>query len=258
MWFQTLLSTLTPVLLFTTVCCNASLDIPLCSTSLHPDYVLQKVSQAALNKHTFTGSPKTHCDARKQCRRKMSNHGFLLFSNHHLVPKSVAEEDREEWDSIFHDKLPQLLRTRAYKNKFRAIFARVGGHNDKIRFGDHLRLQLKLRTALKIAEARSWYKNASPEKREEFKLVVRARDLLREHYRGLVKVFGFVLDLIKVFAIALCFGLNHICLCVYPDKDHVNTQLCPHEVSACRQQSKMPTYCRSLTQGMASWLKTFI
>ena len=126
----------------------------------------------------------------------MSNHGFLLFSNHHLVPKSVAEEDREEWDSIFHDKLPQLLRTRSYKNKFRAIFARVGGHNDKFCFGGHLQLQLKLRTALKIAEARSWHKNASPEKREEFKLIVRACNLLQEHYRGLVKVFRFVSDLI--------------------------------------------------------------
>ena len=82
-------------------------------------------------------------------------------------------------------------------------FARVGVHNDKIRFGDHLRLQLKLRTALKIAEARSWHKNASPEKREEFKLIVRARDLLQEHYRGLVKVFRFVSDLIKFVAISL-------------------------------------------------------
>ena len=103
---------------------------------------------------------------------------------------------------------------------------------------------LKLRTALKIAEARSWHKNASPEKREEFKLIVRARDILQEHYRGLVKEFGFVLDLIKFVAIALCFGLDPVFILTKT----MSTHSCVR--TRCRQQSKMPTYCRSLTQGM--------
>ena len=37
--FRTFLDALTPVLLLQTVCLDAKLDIPPCSTSLHPDYV---------------------------------------------------------------------------------------------------------------------------------------------------------------------------------------------------------------------------
>ena len=73
-------------------------------------------------------------------------------------------------------------------------------------------------------------------------MIVRARDLLQEHYSGLVKVFRFVSDLIKFVAIALCFGLDHIFLCVYPDKDHVYTQLCPHEVSPAIENADLLSF----------------
>ena len=92
--FKRFLDAVTPGLLLQTVCCNAKLDIPPCSTSLHPDYVLEMVTLAELKQHMFTGSPG-YSVARKQCRRRMRHQGFLLFSNKNPVPKTVAEEDRE-------------------------------------------------------------------------------------------------------------------------------------------------------------------
>ena len=47
-WFRSFLDDLTPALLLNAVCCNEKLDIPLCSTSLHPDYLLEKVTLAEL------------------------------------------------------------------------------------------------------------------------------------------------------------------------------------------------------------------
>ena len=45
-----------------------------------------------------------------------------------------------------------------------------------------------------------------------------------------------------MFCIALCFRLDHICLCVYPDKDHVYTQLCPHEVSPAIENADLLSF----------------
>ena len=149
--FRIFLDALTPVILLQTVCLNAKHDIPPYSTSLHPDYVLETVTLAELKQHTFTGSP-CYSVARKQCRRRMTHQGFLLFSNKNPVRKTVTEEDRDEWVSIFHDKLPKLLRSDPYRRQFSNIFARVQGieGNTKHRFRDSLRLQLKLRRELKI------------------------------------------------------------------------------------------------------------
>ena len=120
----------------------------------------------------------------------MKNHGFLLFSNRHAVPKTVAAEDLEEWDSIFHDKLPAMLKQTAYASQFSPIFARMVG-DDNHRFGDRLRLQLKLLNALKIAKRlvrRAKRVDAVEQAEAECKLLVRARALLAKHYRALVKV----------------------------------------------------------------------
>ena len=146
--FRTFLDALTPVILLQTVCLSAKHDIPPYSTSLHPDYVLETVTLAELKQHTFTGSP-CYSVARKQCRRRMTHQGFLLFSNKNPVRKTVTEEDRDEWVSIFHDKLPKLLRSDPYRRQFSNIIARVQG-NTKHHFRDSLRLQLKLRRELKI------------------------------------------------------------------------------------------------------------
>jgi hypothetical protein len=72
----------------------------------------------------FTGT-KTASAARKQCSKKMKNHGFLLSSNRHDVPKTVAAEDLEEWDSIFHDKLPAMLKQTAYASQFSPMMSPI-------------------------------------------------------------------------------------------------------------------------------------
>ena len=190
-WFRTFLDVLTPALLLHTVCCNAKLDITPCSTSLHPDYLLEKVTQAELKLHTFTGA-KTRGEARKQCKRRMRKHGFLLFSNEHDVPGTVAREDRDEWNTIFHEQLPALLRQDAYKKMFSPIFARVRGTTEH-RFGDRLRLQLKLKRALKTAKDRSAQKRADTKRQAENAIFARARNLLLKHYRALVKVRHHIL-----------------------------------------------------------------
>ncbi len=76
----------------------------------------------------------------------MKNHGFLLFSNRHDVPKTVAAEDLEEWDSIFPDSAAN--QSRSSKKK-----------------GDA------------VGKAKA-----------EYELLVRARALLAQDYRALVKV----------------------------------------------------------------------
>ena len=125
----------------------------------------------------------------------MKKHGFILFSNRHNVPKTVADGDREEWDSILHNKLPAMLKQTAYASQFSPIFARVEG-DDNHRFGDRLRLQLKLKKALHIAKRRLSAANQSRSKKgdalekakAEYELLLRARALLAKHYRALVQV----------------------------------------------------------------------
>ena len=56
--------------------------------------------------------------------------GAFLFSNKYEkfpAPKTVPEENREEWEAVFHRKLPALLRQAAYKKAFYPIFARIVG-----------------------------------------------------------------------------------------------------------------------------------
>ena len=189
-WFRTFLDVLTPALILHTVCCNSNLDIPRCSTSLHPDYLIEKVTQAELKLHTFTGA-KTRGEARKQCKRRMKKHGFLLFSNEHDVPGTVAREDWDDWNSIFHEQLPALLRDDAYKKLFSRIFARIRGNTEQ-RFGDRLRLQLKLKRALKTAKDRSAQKRADTKRKAEKAIFAKARKLLLKHYRALVKVLHLI------------------------------------------------------------------
>ena len=55
--------------------------------------VAQKVTEAELSRHTFFTGTKNASEARKQCKKKMKKHGFILCSNRHNVPKtSVATE----------------------------------------------------------------------------------------------------------------------------------------------------------------------
>jgi hypothetical protein len=196
-WYQTFLDVLTPVLLLQTVCSNVKLDTPRCSTSLAPEYVAQKVTEAELSRHTFFTGTKKASEARKQCKKKMKKHGFILFSNRHNVPKTVADGDREEWDSILHNKLPAMLKQTAYASQFSPIFARVEG-DENHRFGDRLRLQLKLTKALKIAKRRLRMANRSRSSKSmgdaverakaDYELLVKAQTLLGKHYRAIVQV----------------------------------------------------------------------
>ena len=57
-------------------------------------------------------------------------------------------------------------------------------------------MQLKLRRALKITNDRAKQKTAGPDRKAEYDLLVRARDLLLEHYRALVKVLRFVSEFV--------------------------------------------------------------
>ena len=50
--------------------------------------VAQKVTEAELSRHTFFTGTKNASEARKQCKKKMKKHGFILFSNRHNVPKN--------------------------------------------------------------------------------------------------------------------------------------------------------------------------
>ena len=79
--------------------------------------------------HTFHGGWKRHM-ARKHCKSKIAYLGLFLFSNKYekfSAPKTVPEENREEWEAVFHRKLPALLRQAAYKKAFYPMFARIVG-----------------------------------------------------------------------------------------------------------------------------------
>ena len=189
---------LTPLLLLQTVCLNAEFDVAKCSTSIHPDYLCQKVTEAEMRMHTFHGGLKPHV-ARKHCKSKIAHQGFFLFSNKNEkfpVPKTVPEKDREEWDDVFHIKLPALLRQAAYKKAFSPIFARIIGQ-EKVskkfgRFGDGRRLQLKLSVAFKVANNRLQQASsvqATRRAQAEIDLLTTARRMLANHYRALIQVF---------------------------------------------------------------------
>ena len=47
--------------------------------------VAQKVTEAELSRHTFFTGTKNASEARKQCKKKMKKHGFILCSNRHNV-----------------------------------------------------------------------------------------------------------------------------------------------------------------------------
>ncbi len=90
------------------------------------------------------------------------------------MPKTVADGDLEEWDSILHNKLPAMLKQTAYASQFSPIFARMEG-DDNHRFGDRLRLQLKLTKALKIAKRRLRRANQSRSSKSMGDAVERAK-----------------------------------------------------------------------------------
>ena len=199
--------------------------------------------------HTFHGGLKPHV-ARKHCKSKIAHQGFFLFSNKNEkfpVPKTVPEKDREEWDDVFHIKLPALLRQAAYKKAFSPIFARIIGQ-EKVskkfgRFGDGRRLQLKLSVAFKVANNRLQQASsvqATRRAQAEIDLLTRARRMLANHYRrNTAHLFRF-LCLVGVSrrSLMLCF-----CRCV-------------------RMRSRGPSItestCRLSNRGMGPCLKTFI
>ena len=96
---------------------------------------------------------------------------------------------------------------------FSPIFARVEG-DEYFRFGDKLRLQLKLKVALRLACDRVKSKTGGQEKAQaEYDLFVRARDLLSKHYRALAKVLCCVQSVLSAEM-----------------QLSMTAQMCPHEV----------------------------
>ena len=90
-----------------------------------------------------------------------------------------------------------MLKQTAYASQFSPIFARMES-DDNHRFGDRLRLQLKLTKALKIAKRRLRRANQSRSSKSmgdaverakaDYELLVQAQALLAKHYRAIVQV----------------------------------------------------------------------
>ena len=88
-WMSSLLSCYCKlsVAMIDSILLRAPLSLPLNMS------VAQKVTEAELSRHTFFTGTKNASEARKQCKKKMKKHGFILCSNRHNVPKtSVATE----------------------------------------------------------------------------------------------------------------------------------------------------------------------
>jgi len=102
----------------------------------------------------------------------------------------MTQAERDEWNSVFHHKLPELMRNRHYQKNFSNIFARVNDSH-KARTEDGKRQQIKFSKILRIALTR--LKSAkTPEKKQvaqaELDLMNLAKDLLAAQYKRLVQV----------------------------------------------------------------------
>jgi hypothetical protein len=204
-WFHPFLALQTAaVLLF--VCTDVRLDIPMCSLFAPEGRDIALATEAEMRQHTFTSCDKLG-KSRKRIRRSFhwgpqcskDFHGFILFNNHDAHnagrdPQFIKEGEQEEWTDIFHKRLPELLRTKAYRNAFHPIFARVNGTVDERR-GDSKRQQIRLKRVLKIAHARYERAQSDMQKaqtRKDLELVQNAKRLLATHYSRLVQVRDFL------------------------------------------------------------------
>ena len=201
-WFSDLITAQTAAFLLVSVCCNAHLDIPICSLSAPDGFDVPLASEDELRQHTFNWCPK-RAASRKKIKRQFDwsptcsskFHGFILFNtNGETCPPAystmMTEAERDEWNSVFHHKLPELMRNRHYQRQFGNIFARVHGSH-KARTGDGKRQQIKFSKILRIALTR--LKSAkTPEKKQvaqaELDLMNLAKDLLAAQYKRLVQV----------------------------------------------------------------------
>lgn len=202
-WYHSLIAMQTAAILLS-VCTDARLNIPLCSLFAPEGFSIPFVSEAEMQQHTFTPCNKVG-ESRKKIRRAFhwgkhcpkGFHGFVLFNNeeHNALfePKFVPEAEHDEWKDVFHTRLPQLLRTRAYRKLFQPIFAKVNG-TDAERRGDGKRRQVRLKRLLKVAmdickkQVRASSSALKEQKQKDLELIILARNLLARHYKRLITV----------------------------------------------------------------------
>jgi len=228
-WFERFILVQSASFLLQSVCQNPFFDVPQCSLSAPEGSVIELATATELRKHTFVRG-KTRSESRKKLRngfhwgsKRLSSNfqGFILFNTEEegadgSYPKYFGPEQLEEWKSIFHERLPALLRTEPWASKFGTIFAKVAGKN---RMGDKKRGLVKFSAMLKLARKRlktatrqdTEYKTesarAAHEKRAtdalaELQLIIRARNLVAHQYKQIVEVHQlseFVLVHVKMF-----------------------------------------------------------
>ena len=200
-WYHSIVALQTSVFLLS-VCTEVRLDIPICSLSAPEGHSIPLASEAEVLQHIFTP-----CDKLSKSRRKIRRsfhwgkdcskdkfHGFILFNNVQFgagAPLFVHEEEQQEWNDVFHQRMPALLRTKHYGKAFAPIFARVNGSVEERR-GDSRRKQLRLKQILKIATTRHKEAKSAQQKaktHEDLELVQLAKNLLARHYSRLVTVW---------------------------------------------------------------------
>lgn len=218
-WFERFILAQTALFLLQSVCQNPVYDLPQCSLSAPEAHLIPLATADELRKHTFVRS-KTRGESRKRVRRSFhwgserlsaSFQGFVLFKTEDATkgfyPEFVKPEEMDEWTSVFHHRLPALLRKKPWRNLFGTIFARISGDAEH-RKGDKKRGQVKFSRLLKVA--RSHVKaaesdlqraldDASPNliagrrtklaaAHADLELVVLAKNLVARHYERIVKV----------------------------------------------------------------------
>ena len=197
-WFSTLIASQTVVFLVASVCLNVKLDIPICSLSAPDGIDVPLASVDELRQHSFTWCNTTR-DSRKKIKRQFDwprcsrkFHGFILFdtSADTCPHAAMSEADREQWNEVFHHKLPELMRKKHFRNQFFNIFARVHGSR-AARAGDGKRKQIKFSKLTKIARRRLDNAASDQKKRaaqEELEIILMAQELMAKQYKLLVQV----------------------------------------------------------------------
>ena len=219
MWFESLVHGHTASILYQLACQNPVYDVPQCSLSASDERSIPYATADELRKHTFVPS-KTRGESRKKVRRSFhwgskrlspDFQGFILFKTENaaegVYPQFVKPEEMDEWTSVFHDRLPALLRTSRFAPYMATIFARVAGNAD-YRMGDKRRGQVKFSRLLKVAKsqvkaAESKLRNSLPETKtdvvadrqkklaaaqDDLNLIVLAKNLVARHYKRVVEV----------------------------------------------------------------------
>jgi hypothetical protein len=218
-WFKAILCALSAVALYG-ICSN---DAPIS--------VLERVATEALarpirrlpddelQRHTFVNH-ETHSrgvsEARRTVKRCFTYHrlekkpayqGFILFNLRTTeIPQIVPAAGRVEWERVFHDELPAILRRDEFRRAFdrNPIFQKMKG-SDNERRGDGRRRQLKLSHIRQIAadQLEKAKKGASrkhkpaicadrlDEARRVLRVVDQAIDLIEEHYKNLAQLCPF-------------------------------------------------------------------